>query len=37
MSLQAVYNRFVKALGRTLPDPVRIIWDYNNYLVALTR
>ncbi len=37
MSLQAVYNRFVKALGRTLPDPIRIIWDSNNYLVASTQ
>ncbi len=34
MSLQAVYNRFVKALSRTLPEPIRIIWDSKNYLVS---
>ncbi len=34
MSMQAVYNRFVKALGRTLPDPISIVWDSGNYIIS---
>ena len=34
MSLQAVYNRFIKTLGRTLPDPISITWNSGNYLIS---
>lgn len=33
MSLQTVYNRFVGALGRTLPEPIRLTWDDGSYMV----
>ena len=34
MSMQAVYNRLVKALGRTLPEPISVVWDSGNYIIS---